>query len=288
MSRRLTWTLGAAFAVAGMSLAPLGAVAQDPAPEKAADSQANPPAGDKAGAQASAPSFPAGIKAREFDADDQDDATKGIRDSLNAITEAAFTKGGFDDVVERLVDADRNRIGNFAEKDFPDLNGKIDQLVGLWKQKYGQDKFEVDEDKAYGMLHVQRGEVEDAKAVAGNWPVPSLSGGAQQAASSEPGGDSKAGLDSNIENGREVAIVTFPASHGLPALSVSMIMEAGGWRIDVPNTVDGQKLHDNLVKHMDHAAQAQNEWPADVTEAQLAATHHVLAAVYGVDMESSK
>src|SRR5688500_13365145 len=57
-----------------------------------------------------------------------------IRDTLASATEAALTKGGFDDMVERLVDADRNRIGStgLTDKDLEILDGRINQIRKAW------------------------------------------------------------------------------------------------------------------------------------------------------------
>ena len=59
---------------------------------------------------------------------------EGIRDVLAQVTEAALTKGGLDDMVERFVDADRNRLGQDAElkANHADLDGRIDQFQKDW------------------------------------------------------------------------------------------------------------------------------------------------------------
>src|SRR5690606_1090730 len=58
------------------------------------------------------------------------DDSEGIRDVLAQVPEAALTEDGFDDLVERLVDADRNRIGQFIKDrdDFAELNRKAQQI----------------------------------------------------------------------------------------------------------------------------------------------------------------
>lgn len=235
--------------------------------------------------------FPAGIKAAP-DANDVGD----VRNTLNGITEAALTEGAFDDLVERLVDQDRNRIGKdgFAERNFADLDAKVRQLREAYKAKYGAD-FEVTPDKAFSMVPVVQGEIEDPLVVAGNWPIKATrtaggqgaAAGEAQQAGAQQAGKSQVGIDSNVEKGRNVAVATFPKSHGLPALNVSLVSEAQGYRIDVPNTVTGQQLKDNLSKHLDHLIQGKDQWPKDAWQAQMAIAHHVLAGVYGVEGQQS-
>jgi len=49
-----------------------------------------------------------------------------IHTMLTQVTEASLTKGGFDDLVERFVDADRNRIGKWLKDDA--YKGALDKL----------------------------------------------------------------------------------------------------------------------------------------------------------------
>ena len=74
---------------------------------------------------------------------------EGIRDVLAQVAEASLTKGGLDDMVERFVDQDRNRIGQTLQKDNPDLDGRIDQFQKDWKAKYNQDFDIKNEEQAF-------------------------------------------------------------------------------------------------------------------------------------------
>jgi len=292
MDRKLPITLAAALAVGAFAFTPgQPARAEDEAAKAGQNDQSESKQGQQqAGSQQqSTPSFPAGIKLDDDPAEDRPELYK----TLNAITEAALTKDGFDDFVERLVDQDRNRIGekNFAEQKFADLNGKVDVIRKAWKDKYDDD-FEVEGEQAFAKLTLLVGEIDDPKAVASAWPVPAVSPDASSpatdavpAAAKETEGNDDPNLNSNVEKGRDVAIATLPASHGLPALNVSMINELQGWRIDVPNTLSGQQLHDSLLKHLTHVADMQAQWPTDKNEAALMVAHHVLLGAYGVDVE---
>lgn len=286
MMRNTSITLVTALAVGGWAFSPTFAADDDTA--------ANAPAVQDENNESSAtapqpPAFPAGVEAD----DDPSEERQTLFDTLGDATEAALTKDGFDDFVERLVDQDRNRIGEdgFAERKFHDLNARADAIRQAWKNRFGDDEFDADEEQAFGKLAVIVGKIDDAKALASAWPVPPVtdaSGAAPgepvPAAAKETAGNQDPDLDSNLEKGRGVAIATIPASHGLPALNVSFIHELPGWRVDVPNTLSGQQLHDSLLKHLTHVADAQADWPADKNEAALLIAHHVFLGAYGVDV----
>lgn len=243
-------------------------------------------------ATAGGATLPAGIKARE--AEDSND----IHKTFQGVAEAALTKGGFDDVVERLVDQDRNRIGNYAEKEFDDLDGIVAAIGKAWKDKYGDD-FELEPNEALKAVALIRGEIEDPKAVAAHWPVKAVApaagesdavaaGAAEQAERENEKGNPDPNLNSNIEKGRDVAIATIPASHGLPAIHVSLIREAQGWRIDVPNNVTGEQLKNNLAAHLTRIKDSADQWPADKNDAAAFVAHHVLMAAYNVDVPAQR
>lgn len=284
MTRKLSITLTTALAIGAWTFGP--AFADDADVDKA------PAAEDGKKQAASAPQpppFPAGVESD----DEPGEEHKALFDTLGEATEAALTKDGFDDFVERLVDQDRNRIGEdgFAERKFDDLNARVDAIRQAWKNRFGEGDFDADEEQAFAKLAVIVGKIDDAKALASAWPVPAVtdaSGAAPgepvPAAAKETAGNQDPDLNSNLEKGRGVAIATIPASHGLPALNVSFIHELPGWRVDVPNTLTGQQLHDSLLKHLTHVADAQADWPADKNEAALLIAHHVLLGAYGVDV----
>jgi hypothetical protein len=290
MTRKLPITLAAILAGSALALPIAQPVsAEDAAARSGQNDSSDAKQGEQQPAAEETPAaqFPAGVKLDDDPKEDQAQLTK----TLDNITEAAFTKGGFDDVVQRLVDQDRNRIGKdgFAEKTFDDLDAMVEALRTAWKDKY-KDDFEVDGEQAFAKLTTIVGEIDDPKAVASAWPVPAVSEASPQsdavpAAAKETDGNADPNLDSNVEKGRDVAIATVPASHGLPALNVSLVQELQGWRIDVPNTLTGQQLHDSLLKHLTHVTDAQAQWPADKNEAAAMVAHHVLLAAYGVDVE---
>jgi hypothetical protein len=190
---------------------------------------------------------------------------EGIRDVLASATEAALTEKGLNDLTERLVDADRNHIGKDIGKDFPDHTALVKQFRADWKAKYGQD-FDVKERDAYpdALFTISQSEV-GAAAPSGT-----------EVATGQKAGD----LDANREKGRNIATVSVAESHGLPSLSVPLVHEAiDAWKIDAPDSLTAQKLHDNVMAHLKAAHDMKDQWPADVNQAYAAVTHHVLMAI---------
>jgi len=198
---------------------------------------------------------------------------------LGQVTNAALTKGGFNDLVERFNDADRNRIGpwikdknNMEKLDI--LDGRIAQFQKDWKAKYNENFKIHKDDLVFGnsMFTVAQGEIGKDAVLAGE-RLPA-------ADSSKP----VTGGDRNLEKGRNVAYVTVAASHGLPELKVPLIHELPDvWKIDVPDSVDGKKLYDNLLNHLTMVNEQKDQWPSDVNDAYRMVSHHVLMAILDVN-----
>lgn len=270
-----------------------------------------------------------------------------------------MTVGGFNDVVERFVDADRNRIGDFTGGDLTTLNGRVQQIRKLWERRYS-DAFALDEGVVFGDsftgFRVAGGVIDDPYRFARNWPLdptPRQPGGIQRDVelraygivddswddaqgndgrghdyeSEDLGGIDEGVYDDdlgyadgygydgyygfgyygmgygpglyddlddaggnriadaeqrNIEEGREVAVARFPARGNLPALSVSMIDEAYGWKIDIPETVTGATLRRLLLNHLTFLGENPQVWPRDRDQAARLFAHHVIMAAYGL------
>src|SRR2546423_1781493 len=198
---------------------------------------------------------------------------------LGQVTNRALTKGGFSDVAERFNDADRKRIDAWIKdknnKERLDvLDGRIAQFQKDWKAKYGENFKIRKDDVVFGnpMFIVAQGEVgKDAQLAGERVPAPDPS-------------HPITGGDRNLEKGRNIAYVTVAASHSLPELKVPLIHELPDvWKIDVPDSVTGQKLYDNLLKHLTMANEHKDQWPSDINDAYRAISHHVLMAVLDVD-----
>lgn len=249
--------------------------------------------------------LPAGIqKATKDDSED-------IRASLADLSEAVMSKS-FHRVRNKLVDADRNRLKDLKDDDAM-FAGRIEQIRKDWKAKYGKD-FDIEHKVAFGQdfknFTIVQGEIANP-ALLSNWPVDNKSkagaslkvgeskveatvggGGANATATgarnetNQPG--NKPG-DRNLEKGRNVAIVTFPESHGTPELTASLIHELPDqWRFDIPDTIDSNKFYQNLLAHMTEFGEMKDQWPQDVNEASRMITHHVLEALYDMPAKNAK
>jgi len=212
---------------------------------------------------------------------------EGIRDILATVTEAAMKENGLDNLTARLVDADRDRIGAAVEADFPEHAALVRQFRADWKAKYNQD-FDIQgaEEKVFreGMFTVTQSE------------VPRGAAGAEVDVDRNADGsgatvdvDAKSGVDSpdttaadanRNDRGRNLASVAIKASHGMPALTVPLVHEApDNWRIDVPDSMDGNKLRQNVLEHLKAAHAMKDQWPANADEAYAAVSHHMLMAL---------
>jgi hypothetical protein len=214
---------------------------------------------------------------------------EGIRDVVAQVAEASVTKGGLDDLVERFVDEDRNRLGQGQLGNNPQLDGRIDQFLKDWKAKYNQDFDIKNEEQAFpnATFAITQGEIPRGAAGAEvNVDVDRNVDGSQTA---KVDVDRRSGVDNPAspaadanrnDPGRNIASIRIQSSHGMPALTVPMIHEAPDrWKIDVPNTLTADKLKANLLAHLTAVGQMKDQWPADVNQAYAAVGHHVLMAV---------
>ena len=62
-------------------------------------------------------------------------------------------------------------------------------------------------------------------------------------------------------------------------LAVPMIHEAGGWKIDVPDSLTAQKLHDSILNSLTKFDENKANWPADKNQAYQEATRQVMDAL---------
>jgi len=259
--------------------------------ERAAERVGDKVAGNENAAQPLA--LPAGIAAKDLN--EQGD----VRNAFEAVTEGAMSKDAFDNIVNRLVDADRDRITKYKETDvdWKPLTGRIDALQKSWKDKYGKD-FDMDEKVVFGeagYIAIAQGEISDPKALIGNWPVKPNASAAMLASGKKPAvntgeqaveTEKAAGGDTNLDKGRNVAVARFPAGHGLPAVDASLIHEAPDiWRFDLPDNMDGQKLMSNLIAHLNQVG--TKGWPNDEKEAYRIVAHRVLLAMYDVQPDAA-
>jgi len=253
--------------------------------------------------------LPAGIqKATKDDSED-------IRASLADLSEAVMSKS-FHRVRNKLVDADRNRLKDLNDNDAA-FAGRIEQIRKDWKAKYGKD-FDVEHKIAFGQdfkgFTIVQGEIANP-ALLSNWPVDNKSkagaGGSLKVGDTKIEGNLNAGGnaanatatgardetnksgnkpgDRNLEKGRNVAIVSFPAAQGAPELTASLIHELPDqWRFDIPDNIDSMKFYQNLLAHMTEFGEMKDQWPTDANEASRMISHHVLEALYDMPAKNAK
>ena len=201
-----------------------------------------------------------------------------IYDVLAQVAQAALTKEGLDDMAERLVDADRNRLGENQDalKSTEEIDGRIAQIQQDWKAKYNED-FDMDEDAVFkGFAMVQEGEIGQPRTAGDRVADPAEGVDAPRANT-----DGQTAADRNLNDpGRNIASVTIKESHGLPMVKVPMIHEAGGWKIDLPDSVDAAKFHEAVKTALTKVGDSKDQWPADKTEAYRHVTHSILAGLF--------
>lgn len=222
--------------------------------------------------------LPAGVAANEdVDAD-------GMYETLTEISEAGMTIGGFNDLVERLVDMDRNRIGDYADRDFTDLNDQVTKLQAAFRAKYNQD-FDLDEEEVFQpVAKAMSGDIQDPVAVLQSWPLPATPGSGEpiRASVREPALTERVREQGNIEEGRTIGVVALSGMGKLPALQLSMVDEAAEWKVDIPNNMTGQQLHDALLAQLTALNQNVQQWPADALTAKRVISHQIFMSLYGL------
>jgi len=163
------------------------------------------------------------------------------RKALEGIVEKAGKRNDWADMIGHFTKADEDRVKNGwpDSKDLDDLADKFDQS---WKAKFN-DKFSVmDSDKVFAPDFL------------------------------------KLTTDPSGTKDNPKATGTIPASHGQPELTLNFVGEDGKWRLDIPDSVDAKKLHDNLLAALTDI-QDSGKWDADKVQAERAVAHRMLAAV---------
>jgi hypothetical protein len=243
-----------------------------------------------------------------------------IRKTVAIATDNAVSKNGFDNLVNRFVDADQKRLKDFKPADnFDKLNGRADQFAKDWKAKYGQDfGFETHRNDVLNdsFARISQGEIGEART-AGNKEQPSnepkVTGGTAEdlkktgVNQTDANSNKTGGGNTNREPGRNIAsFIILPqaqasANLGQPGQAAGARLAASSempiplihelpdtWKIDLPDNIDGQKLYDNVLKHLTMVDEDKNNWPADVNEAYRSVTRHMMMAVMdsgGKDMQ---
>jgi len=163
----------------------------------------------------------------------------GARKAVEGVTVKALTTNDFKDVASYFTSAQQDRVVK-TKPDTKDLDDQIDAFNTAWKTKYNYE-FKIKD------LNV-------------DYP------------------DTFMHLGQDSADGTKATGI-IATSHGAPEVTIPFVQESGLWKINIPNTVDGQVLHDNLLAAVKALNLAAPTWPDSDVEAAQAVTHSILAAV---------
>jgi len=167
------------------------------------------------------------------------DKLTGVRSTIEGVVQNAVKRNEWGNMADFFTAADKQRVMN-GKPDTKALDDLGENFTKAYQAKY-KDAFTVmDADKKFGPDFLKITATTDANA--------------------------------------KEATATLPESHGLPALELKFVAEGGKWKLDIPDSVDAQKLHDNLTKALTEL-QDTNKLPTDENEAARHAAHQILAAV---------
>jgi len=165
----------------------------------------------------------------------------GVRNAVEGIVTNALDRNNWGAMTDFFTKADKERLTN-TKPDTADLDAVITRVKQAWHDKYNDNFSVMSADQVYNQsfLNLSHGAAGDAT---------------------------------------QTASASIAASHGMPALNLTTVAEGGKWKIDVPDTVDGKRLHDNLLKALSDLHANAATWPADKTQAYQLITHRILMAV---------
>jgi hypothetical protein len=299
--KRLDLLAAAVLAVGGFGLAatPGFAQAADPAAQQPAAQPAAAQPADSAAAAAQA----AGDRAASAVASESD-----VRQTLATTAQAILTKGGASSITQQFAMKDQDRLKDIS-KDASALDQSIEQLRQAYKEKYQKDlDLTASADQVFNSQFFKIGTAGDAARQASAQigsdpsaanPSAGVSGtaGASGTASGQSGGAAASGAGASGTAGASAtaspadqaitaassagqsASVTIPASHEMPETRLNIVKEGSSWKIDVPDSVDAQKLSQNLQTQLSQCTSMKEKWPADANEAARAISHSVFVAL---------
>jgi hypothetical protein len=206
---------------------------------------------------------------------------------LKSATQNGVEPGNFDEMINTLVDVERDRIGAFKDKKFTDLDEQTRKFQKTWREKYKR-RFEIDSTQTFADASGAQGLVETAKQAQSKWPVSAQSGASKPAAAPKPPHRASRGRKGQKKiptrtptYGPQVGVVHLPKAGDAPGLFVSMADEAGGWKIVIPSGRTGQQIHDDLLKKLSALNDDPQKWPDNRIDAGRMVVNNVLSALYG-------
>jgi hypothetical protein len=82
-----------------------------------------------------------------------------------------------------------------------------------------------------------------------------------------------------VQAGQRATLI-MPAMQGMNSVPVNLIQEGGMWKLNVPNTLTADTLHNSLLNQINWLNQNMASLPNDATQAQRVVAQHVLMAIY--------
>jgi hypothetical protein len=217
------------------------------------------------------------------------DNVKQIQTALAKIVEAGVSKGEFDTLTSYLTKADRDRIGEARNTTWKDLDGRIDQFRKDWQAKYGQE-FKVT-DKPSVVFNDECCKITEAAAATAREETRGAAPASTAPSAQAPDYHAARTASETIPNARAATVaITNGGAASISPTTLSLVNEGTlvpTWRIKLPGDIDGQKLHDNLLRELTAFDEDKANWPTDVNQAYDLASRHVLAAISGTSVPTS-
>lgn len=233
------------------------------------------------------PDWPAGFAPKQVQEQAQ------IFRLLSKATEEAMSRDNFNDFIDRLSEPDRKRLkkDEVASRKSADLNQRIAQLEKKFRQKYDADFGITDPARVFDApVQVAQGEVSDPNLAKDRFPVPPTLAPEPEAQMASGRIDSinprfnddGPKRDQYLHVGRKVAIVNIPSEDlSMPGINASLTHEfLDQWKLDIPDSVTAQRLHDNLLRELSRLDDNSENWPGNVNDTRRLFVQHVLAAAY--------
>jgi hypothetical protein len=231
-----------------------------------------------------------------------------IRDTITKLTDAVLDNSASTKLLDCLTDKDQQRLQKDFKPGDQGLKQALSQVRQTWKQKYNKEFDPKQEMASFGHdFTIVEGQVSNPKLLS-DWPVPQpeRSGqgeNAQQGNTSHNAtGQGQAGNPARADSGQankgaaanqngqgdqsgqanhgeQFAVIVFPASQEYPETNVSLLKQGNEWKIDVPKSIDGAKLEQNLTHALQQISQSKN-LPQDQKMAYQQISHAIFAAMY--------
>jgi hypothetical protein len=297
VQKKLAVFTAAMLTVGGIGLMAHGQAQPDQAAGQAQPQQQQPAA---AGQSTGAAAQPSDLSGRATPAGDQAAAMASeseVRQTLAQTAQTVLDKDQVKNISQQFCQKDQDRLKDFKSDQ---VSMAADQLKAAYKEKYQQDlDLSKNADQVFNSQFFRIGAggeartaserigadasaQKDAAGVGAAAREGAPAGDAAQATppqNSGAAGAAAAGAQAAAASAGPMIGVTIPASHDLPETRLNLVKEGSSWKIDLPDSIDGQQLSQRLSDHIQMATQMKDKWPADANEAARAISHHVFVAL---------